>query len=41
VLSSGTYRFNLLGDGNECVAPGGVAIVAGSLGGIVGELVVP
>jgi AMP-activated protein kinase-like protein len=39
-LSPGTYHFNLLVDGTEWVVPGGVAIVADRLGGMLALLTV-
>jgi len=40
-LASGTYRFNLLVDGNDWVVPAGVATLSDGLGGLVALLVVP
>jgi hypothetical protein len=40
-LGPGTYRFNLLVDGDDWVVPAGVATLSDGLGGLVALLVVP
>ncbi len=40
-LAPGTYRFNLVVDGNDWVVPAGVATLSDGLGGLVALLVVP